>query len=585
MDRDDSSHNVDHDDVLVVVTEFEGKEMADRLMKVLTMVDLDLTLASEKLVNLHMLLLQLFAQETDLQAMLLLTDDVSATSIDKALVFCLLSGVLDSEVKEVDGFVNNLQVEIVDARQKISLCQHLGDLFTLLEHKLVDSEDSWKQSSQQIFELQALLAKLQRTISTFQDDECENGESAQSLNSGYTSNIDLKLKMRTTRQQRHTLRMLEKSLIRELDFEKKLSDFKQTEQQLKLKLHHTEQVSVHMEEAAEFVWVRCLEAENMADVLMGISKDMVGRLQIAQFNINGSVQREVELKSKMEEQEKAKDFAVHKLEISNAQLEEKNSEFLALTEKVKLLEGQLKESENKFMNAKASIEETEEYLHHMEFTIQSLKENSDLADTRAENAEAKVSELTKSNKELSDEIDFLKGNESRTAQKITTFKKKVRDLEIQIQHSKASSEASQEQQNMLYSAIWDMETLIEDLKSKVAKAESKTDHAEEQCIILTDSNFELNKELNFMRERIEFLETSLEQANDAKLTSAEEINLRTELMMDMVSKLASERERIQKQLYSLRRDNELLSEKLRNTKKDESIAQQNGRVLASNQGH
>jgi predicted nucleic acid-binding Zn-ribbon protein len=101
---------------------------------------------------------------------------------------------------------------------------------------------------------------------------------------------------------------------------------------------------------------------------------------------------------------------------------------------------------------------------------------------------------------------------------------------------------------MLYSAIWDMETLIEDLKSKVSKAESKLDTAEEQCVLLSETNSELDNELSFLKARIEFLETSLDQANNAKLESAKEINVRTKFILDMVMQLAIERERIQSQV-------------------------------------
>ena len=59
--------------------------------------------------------------------------------------------------------------------------------------------------------------------------------------------------------------------------------------------------------------------------------------------------------------------------------------------------------------------------------------------------------------------------------------------------------------------------MIKDLKSKVSKAESRADSAEEKCIILSESNSDLNEELNFSRSRLECLEGSLHQVEEAMI--------------------------------------------------------------------
>lgn len=364
-------------------------------------------------------------------------------------------------------------------------------------------------------------------------------------------NINGKSKLQTVKQHRHVLRMLEKSLARELDFEKKISELQQNEEQLKLKLHHTEQVAFRMEEAAEVVWGRFLEAENASEVLMGISKEQLGKLQIIQFNLNGSLQRETHMRSKIDdftEQLKAKDIALQKLESKNTELIMENAEVLALKAKVKSLEDRLKEYEIRLENANASYEASQDQLEEMENFIDSMKERLYEAETRAESAEAKVNQLTDTNLELTDELNLLKSNNESNTKKLGTLENQVRELEIQLKNAKVSTEAGQEQQNMLYSAIWDMETLIEDLKSKVSKAETKTDSAEEQCIILSETNSELHEELSFLRDRVKVLESSLNQEIDSKVANAKEINLKTELIKDMVVQLASQRELVQRQV-------------------------------------
>lgn len=366
---------------------------------------------------------------------------------------------------------------------------------------------------------------------------------------GLLSNINAKSNLQMAGQQRHILRMLEKSLARELDLEKKLVESKQTEEELKIKLRYTEQIAFHMEEAAEVVWGRFLEADNSSEVLRGISKELVGQLHLVHFHSNSIIQRDSELKSKLQdsvEELKEKDTALQKLKSRDEENSANNAELNSLRQKVKFLEEKMVESEIQLKNANATNYSSQEKLMEVENLVESLKESVYMADTRAESAELKVAELSGTNVELTEELNFIKGSASNAEKKVGALEKQLREAEIQLQHARLSSEASQEQQNMLYSAIWDMETLIEDLKSKVAKAENKNESAE--YIALFETNVKLNKELSMLRARMEYLETSLDQVNTANFSSADEINTRTKLIMDMVMQLAVERERIQKQV-------------------------------------
>ncbi|KAI7754356.1 hypothetical protein M8C21_006044 [Ambrosia artemisiifolia] len=320
----------------------------------------------------------------------------------------------------------------------------------------------------------------------------------------------------------NVLRMLEKSLSRELDLEKKLTESKQDEEDLRLKLRLTEQVAFIMEEAAEVVWGRFLEAENAAVVLMGVSRDVIAQHKLVQFNLNGFNERENGFRLKLENCIKllnSKDASIEKLNSRITQLVADNLEVSVLREKVKSLEEKVNESESNLKKANESNELFQDRVREMESVIESLKDDVYTAENRAETAEGKMSLL----------------------------EKQSRDLEIQAQHAKASSEAGQEQQNMLYSAIWDMETLIDELKQKVSVAEMKAENAEEQCLLLTDTNSELTKEVEFLRAEVESLETSLSNANLEKMASTKDISAKTKLIMDTVLQLAKERERITRQ--------------------------------------
>ncbi|KAF7808982.1 WPP domain-interacting tail-anchored protein 2 isoform X1 [Senna tora] len=544
----------------------------DISMQAFTEVDFRLAYSSEKLGNLHALYIYLLGQENDLEAMDLTDKCISIDFIEKALTFDLLSGILDSEVRELDNFMETLQTEIVDARQKIFSCRHSKEVSSTMEEKLHNSEDSAKEFQLQLLELKMQSSKLQKTLEAFRHENWDMGKAMIVSENGELTDSKAKSNDQMFEQRRYILQMLEKSLAREVDLEKKLAESRDHED-LKLKLYYTEQVSLRMEEAAEVVWGRFLEAENAAEMLMGISKDLMGRLQIAEFNLNGSLQRENELKSKVQtcvEKLEEKDSSLEKLEHHNAELMKENTEVLALKEKVNRLEDERKELELKLQAVNSENETNQEHLIEVENFVESLKENIYTAETRAEGAEAKVTQLTETNIELTEELNFLKGSASNAEKKVGSLEKQARELEIQLQNAKASSEASQEQQNMLYSAIWDMELLIEELKSKVSKAESKTESTEEQCIMLSETNAELNDELDLLRSETRSLKTSLDEANNSMLSNAKEVNVRTKFIMDMVMQLAVERERIHKELCTLKRENKFLVEKLRSTRNVDS---------------
>lgn len=138
--------------------------------EVLTRVELDLACFSEKLVNLNVLTMRVATWETDFESFASEKENMLADSVEKALEFDLLSAFLDSEVREADKFIAILQMEIVNARELISSSERLGDTYLEMEEKLRDSEESLKQSRDQVSEMKMQSAKFQRTLS------CLHGE-------------------------------------------------------------------------------------------------------------------------------------------------------------------------------------------------------------------------------------------------------------------------------------------------------------------------------------------------------------------------------------------------------------------------
>ncbi|KAL0731350.1 hypothetical protein Bca4012_027444 [Brassica carinata] len=518
----------------------------------LTKLEMDSAYTSEKLLNQHVLLMHLLACDNDLEGVGTL--DSSAASFEKALTFDLLCGILESELKGVEEVLDEQEAQIVDISYKLSTCRNENNIF--MEGKLGESAESLKQSRGQVSEISLQLAQLRRTLHYIRNGTSENEES------GSGQDLRQKYAVRPSDlRHKNALRMLEKSLARELELEKKLTELQQNEEELKLKLHYTEEVSSRMEEASEFIWGRFLEAENSSEVLMGISKELVGRLQVIQFSQNGSAQRESELEAKLEDltaQLEGKDLVVQKLEGIVAEDREMVSEVLTLREQVRSAEEKLEKTEIELKSVDASKQEVLLHLAELEIANESIKESLFEAESIAESGEAKIKEVDAANLELTEELNFLKDADEKKTKKVSSLEKQLRELEIQLQNSRLSSEASQEQQNMLYSAKWDMETLIEDLKSKASKAESRTETVEEQCVLLSTTNSGLNKEVTLLKQRVKSLEASLELANFEKEKNAQEITVRNKLLMDMVMQLSSERERIQEQLYSLAKENEKL---------------------------
>ncbi|KAL2329751.1 hypothetical protein Fmac_017332 [Flemingia macrophylla] len=436
--------------------------------------DLELNLAcfSEKVANLSNFVRHLDTLGVELEVMVLDTEekDMDMDCVGMCLEFDLLCGVLGSDVVELDRFLDTLHAEVADARERVAPCNHQRD-------KLLDSEQYLRQSEEQFSEIKKQYASFQRTLcyKWGGNGNVEEGEII--LEDDPSLNVNTVMNMQTTEQQRHVLWMLEKSLANEMDLEKNFNNSRQVEERLKQKIVSLEQELFLMEDEATDAWERWLEADNAHVILTGISKGLLGRLHVSQFNLNGLNQRESELRGKL-------------LNVK-ASADEYQKQYIVLCSKER----------------------------DMEDLIAELEKNVSYAKSQANTAEAQCKVLKETNDELR-------------------------------KHAVASAEASQEKQNMLYATIQDMDHVIRDLKLKVSKAESRADSTEEKCIILSKSNTNLNEEVSFLRSRLESLEGSLHQVEEAKMASAKDIRKQTKVFKNLVMQLAVERERLNKQVRS-----------------------------------
>ncbi|CAN8256642.1 unnamed protein product [Cochlearia groenlandica] len=560
--------------------------------EVLTKAELEFAFVSEKLVNLSLLTMQLGTRENDFESFVSHKEeeeeDEEASSDDcaeKALEFDLLSSILDSEVKELESLLSYLQTEIHNARVMISPFQHDGEAFLDLQGKLHDAEQSLGELIDQVFEMKKQSSSFHKLSSGFDElGSWSGGRGSESRNDGEFGDLSAKINMQTVDQKRNVLRMLEQSLAKEMELEKKLSESRNTEYELEKKLYSSEQDVEYMEEVIEDTYSRWLEAENASEVFKGTSKEMSGKLQVLQFNLSGSFKREDNLKSELDDSKErleAKECTLHKLDSSNARL---NDFLMAQTEGLKesLKEAQhnliLLSTENSTLSEKVSSleEQLNEYgIQTKDTDSNSPSQTTDLerineelrdklaeTEARAEEAESKCKTLEESNKELQDELGTFRAK-GFTLEKLTSLEKHLRDSDLQLEHAVAAVEASKEKQSLLYSTVSDMEDLIENLKSKVSNAENRADYTEEKLITVSESNAELSEELKFFRDRLKEVEKFLQQAEERKIRTAKDIDVHNKIMKKLVIQLASERERLHKQITNLSRENYVLMMKLK----------------------
>ncbi|CAI9272610.1 unnamed protein product [Lactuca saligna] len=478
--------------------------------------EVEIAYICDKLANLNLLSMRVETKENAFEALLSEMDPILVVN---ALEIDLLSGLLDSEVRVLEKHISDLQTEKAKVMEFLSSRKPFGEEEPLMrmEDMLNGSGRTLEQSLEQILEIKIRSANFQRNLLRF-GGENENTESLEDTD---LLELQEKMKLQNVEHQRHILRMLEKSWEREMDLEKRVSELNEIKESLTKRLQLSEQEVVYAYEEAETTLEKFYEANYKSDLLMEKSKELLNEIKMLQFNLKGSFHREAELRNGL----------------------------------VKLKE-QTKESELQQVNEKAS----------MEITIIELREKVIEAEKKAVNAETKSRLLTETCEELKD------ANE-----RVVSLEKEVNDINNKLQHVEACYEASQEEKIMLHSTIKDMGNVIEDLKKKVLESQNETDSVEDKCIFLSETNTDLKKELSFAKSRIKSLEESLHQMEESKKATAKDISLRTKLITDLVMQMALERERLQKQISSLKQENKILVKKrVKKTEGDPTVKVSHG---------
>ncbi|XP_020697632.2 WPP domain-interacting tail-anchored protein 1-like [Dendrobium catenatum] len=577
-----------HDDV-----SYNGDRIAaGTAREVLTRIELDLAYSIEKVLNLELLVMQVADKASDYEILSSGSEELLTESIEKAFQFDILSGYLNSELKEIESFMSSLLLDVIDAFKFTESEDNLEESLSKIEAKLHHAEESLRNSQEQVADIRKQSDNFEKLLALgiCTDEDLENGN---------CSLMNSKWNLQSVEQQRHFLQSLETSLAREMDLEKKLSESRYNEEELKMKLHFAEQDAYCSEDLIEAMMERVLTAENTVDLLLGKSKEFMGKLQNGQFSSTTSTTPEREEKSNMKkgivklsaeeadpEKSRTSSFGsdgfpmLSEVDIKTNLKEDEDkcmatiSVISTLRARVNVLEEQLRKSQIQLQLAKVSVRESNNqqnilYLeeNNMENVIKGLRENVIEVQSRAESAEARCAQLMKANVELNDEIGFLRKNGTEKAY----LERMLKESDTELEHAKASVDANEEEKNMLYTEINDMEHLIKNLKAKVSKAENKAEIAEAKCALLTDTNLELKEELSFLRGRLESLEGSCHQADVERAATAKDIGNRTKIFVELVKKLALEREHLQLQMTALIKRNKILTKKCLWSENDLSV--------------
>ncbi|XP_062232288.1 WPP domain-interacting tail-anchored protein 1-like isoform X2 [Phragmites australis] len=578
-------HNIgDHDYFQENILPRGGEQVAGVILKRL---GLQVAFGFEKLLNLEMLVMEIARRAADIEPLMRGPQSITAESVDKAFEFDVLYGIVDSEVNELEKLVGSMQMDIGNAEDKVSE-EEPG---SRVRDKLQAATESLKQMQELIYAIRRESASFEKVIPHSHDKQ--GTPQGVGYENGHMS-------AHTTMQaedQRNVLQMLEQSIASELDLEKKLCDTRSVVEELKMKLHHAEQESYFLDESIEAIYERMLTAENASQLFLGTSKELIGKINTIQFDLSASVRREGDFKSKLKQTLMKLNANKSTPEImlgdsdNNASQEAMQTqtlsppEFFTLRDKILQLEEWLRDCGSHPQWSPLSRGANEEEQNMMQSEVSTFGNiTSDIkvaisnAERRTKNAEARCTQLTQTNIQLNGELNSLK---SQGSDRAGLLEKKLEESDTQLEHARASVDAIVEKQSMLRSSMSDMEQMIEDLKEKFLKAETRAENAESKCTLLSDTNLELNEELSFLRGRVEGLENSLHQANQLKMSTAKDISIKTKTITDLVAKLALERERLHLQIATLTKKNKMLAQKCKENVNEATLS---SKKITANKG-
>lgn len=524
-------------------------------LPILKRVDLDIAFGFEKLLNLEMLAMDIASRAADIEPLVRGREphSIPPEAVAKAFEFDALHSFVDSEVSELEKLAASLQTDIADAETK-ALDEAPG-----AADKLREQKESLKQ-------MQELISAVRRESATFEEAIRPAPSRGDSEGAGYENGHISGHAAMQAEDQGHVLHMLQQSIACKLDLENKLCASQSVVEDLRTKLRRAEQESYSMEESIEALYEGMFAAEIACQLFLGTSRELIAKIDASMSHSAAAVDREEELQSKLEESLMKLNAIKSTREAALGDTDSKASQdFLTLRVKLRQLES--------LISRGATEEDNSTVQSTLLNIIDDIRLGISNVESRAQNAEARCAQLTQTNAQLNGELNSLRSQGSDRAGLLET---RLKESDTQLEHARASVDAIVEQQGLLRSSMSDMEQMIEDLKEKYLKAETRAENAESKCSLLTDTNLELGEELSFLRGQVEGLENSLHQANQLKASTAKDIGSKTKTITDLVAKLAMERESLHIQIVTLTKKNRMLAQKYKENVNEATLLSNNG---------
>lgn len=136
-------------------------------VEILSRVELDLAFASEKLLNLEMLVMEIARRATDFEPPTFEDESISSETAESAFELDALYGILDAEVKELVNSISSLQADIKGIEQRVYEEESGGKV----KAKLDAATLTLKQMQELITDIRNESAKFEKAIQFIHETE------------------------------------------------------------------------------------------------------------------------------------------------------------------------------------------------------------------------------------------------------------------------------------------------------------------------------------------------------------------------------------------------------------------------------
>ncbi|XP_022007028.1 WPP domain-interacting tail-anchored protein 1 [Helianthus annuus] len=423
-------------------TNYGASSPPETTEEIITTFVMDIQCISEKLANLNSLSMCVEIKENDLEAFV---SDTDSDLVIKTLEYALLSGFLDSEVNLLEAYISHLQMEKDNVIKSLFSRIHGGETLSGMVDMLHDSEKALELLLADVLEIKTRSANFEKNLIRL----CGCEDYTESLNSIDQAELNEKMKMNmhTLESHRDVLRKLDKSLEREINLENRVSELTQMEETLTTRLRLSEQEVVYAKEEAETTFEKFYETDHTRELLTETCKVLISKINMLQFNLKGSIQRESQLKRdllKLEERSTDESAYTEGILELISTIEDLRAQVMEAEYKRK----ELKDANEKVVSLEAELSDVKVKLQHAETCYKDIGEEKNVLlstilgmDNVIEDLKNKVTQGKVQTKSMEDRYIFLSKSKSSLKKELKIVKGKVKSLEKSLHQMEETKNA------------------------------------------------------------------------------------------------------------------------------------------------